>query len=180
MRKLIFLDRDGVLNKNIQEGYVLHVSQFEWLSLALEGLRRLNQPDNVICIVTNQAAVHKGLLKESELHQIHSFILEAVEREKGRIDEIYYCPHTQDEQCSCRKPRSGLLLRGLNQFKNCEQLWMIGDSLDDMRAGKDVGCATILVESPRTLKELSKDPTLIKHADYYVKSLYEASEIIEK
>lgn len=180
MKKLIFLDRDGVINRNVDNGYVLSAAQIEWLPGAIEGLRLLNSPDNQVCIVTNQAAVGKKLLPETALWQIHTFMLDTIHQEKGRIDEVYYCPHTPEEQCCCRKPRAGLLQRGIAQFHGFDRLWMVGDSLDDMRAGREAGCCTILVESPRTLRELKKEPNRVDLADYYVKSLLEAAQIIEK
>ncbi|UUZ92477.1 HAD-IIIA family hydrolase [Paenibacillus sp. P25] len=139
MKKLIFLDRDGVINRNVDDGYVLSTAQIEWLPGAMEGSWRLNRPDNRICIVTNQAAVGKGILPEPDLLHIHRFFLETIREEKGRIDEIYYCPHTPEERCPCRKPRPGLLQQGIAQFGGCGRLWMVGDSLDDMRAGKEAG-----------------------------------------
>ncbi|UUZ81373.1 HAD family hydrolase [Paenibacillus sp. P26] len=180
MKKLIFLDRDGVINRNVDDGYVLSTAQIEWLPGAMEGSRRLNRPDNRICIVTNQAAVGKGILPEPDLLHIHRFFLETIREEKGRIDEIYYCPHTPEERCPCRKPRPGLLQQGIAQFGGRGRLWMVGDSLDDMRAGKEAGRSTILVESPRTLRELRKEPKGRSLADYYVQSLLEAARIIEK
>ena len=112
MFRAIFLDRDGVLIENRSE-YVREWSHVKILPGALEALSRLQ--DYKIIIVTNQSAVGRGLISLEIAHEINNQLIEVIKENKGRIDGIFMCPHTPDDQCSCRKTKPGLLLQAAKE-----------------------------------------------------------------
>ncbi len=144
----VFVDRDGVLNKRVVKGYVKKVSEFEWCPLALASLHLLNQFMCKIFIVTNQAGVGKGIMTLLDLHHIHEKLLQDVNQAGAKIEHIYFCTHTKEENCNCRKPNAGLFIKAAKEYHlDLTKSILIGDSLTDIQAGKKVGCKTILVES---------------------------------
>ena len=146
MARYILLDRDGVMNRKIPNGYVTSWSDFVFLPGALEALRLLNEAGYVSIVVSNQAGVGKGLMTLSRLDQITERFLKKVKAFGGRIHKVYYCTHRKEIRCQCRKPRPGLLLRA-RQENNIEfaETYLVGDSMSDWLAAKRVGCPMIMV-----------------------------------
>jgi D-glycero-D-manno-heptose 1,7-bisphosphate phosphatase len=144
-RGAIFLDRDGVINRN-RPGYVRRWDQFEFLPGALEALRDLAREHLSVLVVSNQSAVGRGLMSSWDLEEINACMLEMVTAAGGRIDGAYYCPHAPQEGCVCRKPAPGLILRAMQRFgldpgRSC----LVGDGVVDMLAAREVGVPSILV-----------------------------------
>jgi D-glycero-D-manno-heptose 1,7-bisphosphate phosphatase len=144
-RGAIFLDRDGVINRN-RPGYVRRWDQFEFLPGALEALRDLAREHLAVLVVSNQSAVGRGLMSSWDLEEINACMLEMVTAAGGRIDGAYYCPHAPQEGCICRKPAPGLLVRAMRRFgvdpgRSC----LVGDGVADMLAARAVGLPAILV-----------------------------------
>lgn len=148
MRRAIFLDRDGVINKKASgDGYVT-----SWQDMViLEGVEKAistgRQAGFGIILVTNQRCVAKGLISEANLHALHDQLRAFLFRRGARLDAIYCCMHEED-RCNCRKPRPGMLLQASKDHTidlSCS--WMIGDSAKDVLAGKSAGCKTALVGS---------------------------------
>lgn len=145
-RRAVFLDRDGVINED-RDDYVKSLSEFEFLPGTRAALRELSGAPFLIVIVTNQPALHRGLMTYSALAEIHDHLLSTVKADGGRIDAVYYCPHTSGENCGCRKPRPGLFLQaaqdlGIDPNNN----YCVGDKLSDLEAGQSVGCQGIWVQ----------------------------------
>lgn len=139
MNKAVFLDRDGVINEN-RSDYVKSIAEFRFLPSAAEAIRLLNEGGFLVVIVTNQSAVNRGLLSKGELENIHQFMLAELSKHGCRIDAIYYCPHTPDEKCSCRKPQPGLLKKAIADLSVDPQVsWLIGDSDADEEAARKAG-----------------------------------------
>lgn len=151
--KLIILDRDGVINYD-SDAYIK--SPEEWIPIpgSLEAIAKLNQAGFKIAVATNQSGVGRGLLTETTLMAIHEKMEQALAKEGGHIDAIFYCPHTPDDQCSCRKPKPGLFYAIANHF-NCSlaNVPAIGDSLRDVEAALQAGCKPILVQTGKTIDE---------------------------
>jgi len=147
VRRAVFLDRDGVLNERAQEhDYVRSAAQFRWLPGAAEAVGRLCRAGFVTVVVSNQRGVARGLMPEQTLYEIEAIMQRDLAAVGGRIDAFYYCLHDLDEQCDCRKPRPGLLLRGADELGlDLTRSIVIGDSLSDVEAGRAAGCSTILV-----------------------------------
>ena len=165
----LFLDRDGVINKKIENGYVLNVYMFEFIEGALEALSILANIFNRIIIVTNQRGIGKGLMSEKDLENIHNYMLKKVVQARGRIDAIFYCPHDYEkEQCNCRKPKIGMALKAKEIFPEIDfrKTIVVGDSLSDMEFAIGIGGIGVYVGKNMTnnlnflrfenLKEMAK------------------------
>ncbi|HEX8931615.1 MAG TPA: HAD family hydrolase [Patescibacteria group bacterium] len=158
--KIIFLDRDGVINKKPpQAHYVTKWNEFIFLPGALEGLQFLTQNGYDIFIVTNQPGIARGVMTEKDMQEINERFLTRCKEEGITIKKIYYCPHGWDDGCACRKPRPGMLFQAAKDFKfDVTQALFIGDDPRDKEAGDAAGCTTILIEPDGNLfKTLSKN-----------------------
>jgi len=161
MKKAVFLDRDGVINRKAPEGhYVTRWEEMEFLPGVADAIGRLNHADYLVIIVSNQRCVAKGLITTDELESLHERMRHELEAAGARIDAIYYCPHDYQPACACRKPHPGMLLDAARAFAvNLDESWMIGDSAHDIEAGKKAGCKTVrLTESGRVTEG---DPTVV-------------------
>lgn len=140
-RRAVFIDRDGVLNRLIIQGYVRHPDELEVIPQALEGLRRLAEDsDYQLVLFTNQSVVGRGDITRSQLNQIHDHLLELIEAAGGRLDLLQICPHAPFLQCDCRKPRPGMLYEAAELLDlDLGQCWVVGDSVRDMQAGRAAG-----------------------------------------
>jgi D-glycero-D-manno-heptose 1,7-bisphosphate phosphatase len=143
----VFLDRDGVINRRIEDGYVMRLSEFEFLPDTIPGLRALTGLGKPIIVVSNQAGVAKGLVKLRSLEQITTWFVGEIVAGGGRIDAVYYCPHAPAENCQCRKPKPGLFLQAASDFGvDLRQSVMIGDTVSDAEAATAAGVRPLLVE----------------------------------
>jgi D-glycero-D-manno-heptose 1,7-bisphosphate phosphatase len=152
----IFMDRDGVLIEN-QSDYVKTWSEVEVYSTALQALADISFSQYKIVVVTNQAAVAKGLTTLDEVNRIHRHLRSDVESAGGRIDAFYVCPHQPEDGCECRKPKPGMLFRASREMDiDLAQSIMIGDALSDLQAGKAAGVKTrILLMSGRGKEQIA-------------------------
>jgi len=139
-RIAVFLDRDGVINRRIEGGYVRRWEEFELIPGALQAITALHRAGYLVLIVTNQRGVARGLVDETELSRMHGRLTEVAKRAGGQIDAVYVCPHEADT-CDCRKPAPGLIWRALADHAgvDVERSHMVGDSMADLEAGHSVG-----------------------------------------
>ena len=153
MQKVVFLDRDGVLNKN-KDDYVKHISELEIFPFISESIKKLQSVGFKIIVITNQSAINRGLITEKHLNEIHEKIQSFLIQHNAKIDYFYYCPHTPTENCSCRKPKSGLLLKAIDDFSiDVNNSWFIGDRDSDIQAGQSVGCKTLKIQNNFNLEK---------------------------
>jgi len=142
----VFLDRDGVLNKRIGGGYVTHWSEFVLLPGVLGALRQLRRLGFQLVIVSNQAAVSKGLLPWEALAGITRMSLDRFRRAGGGIDAAFFCLHQPSDSCDCRKPSPGLLRESSRWLKiDFKESFLIGDSPADIVAGAAMNCKTVFL-----------------------------------
>lgn len=143
----LFLDRDGVLNRKIEGGYVLHPSMLEILPGVSRALGVLAARFRNIVIVSNQRGIARGLMTQEDLARVNSRLLEAIGGEGGRIDAIFVCPHDLRDRCDCRKPGIGLALRAKAQIPGIafERSVLVGDSDTDIAMGKALGMFTVRI-----------------------------------
>ena len=154
-RPAVFLDRDGVLNRDMDKAP--RAENFELLPGVSEAVRLLNQSDYLSIVVTNQPMIAKGFVTFHDVDEVHKRLETELGNEKAYLDGIYFCPHHPEKgfpgevaelkiDCGCRKPKPGMLLRAREDFNiDLQSSWMIGDRDSDMQAGKNAGCHTILV-----------------------------------
>lgn len=146
-KPVIILDRDGVINQD-SDAYVKSVD--EWIPLpgSIKAIAALSKAGFQVFIATNQSGIARGYYDDAELQAMHQKMLDLVHAEGGEIQGIEYCPHGPQDDCSCRKPKSGMIEaieRSLNMDFTEQPAIMVGDSLRDLQAGKARGCAPVLV-----------------------------------
>lgn len=154
-RKAIFLDRDGVLNKEIGD-YVCRFEDFELLD-NFEALKALQDKGYLLIVATNQGGLAKGWYTEDDLSQMHNHLLSSYSAAGVKITDIFYCPHHPNftGDCDCRKPKPGLLLRGIEKYNlDASKSYFIGDRERDIEAGTAAGVKGILIDSNQPIKEI--------------------------
>lgn len=182
MNKAVFLDRDGVINKEVD--VLRSLKQLRLLPGDAQAIGQLNKLSFLIIVVTNQPVIARGWLAEEEVDAIHNVLIKRLVQKGARIDAIYYCPHHPNANlkkyrcnCRCRKPNIGLIKKAVKKFKiNVKKSFMIGDSTRDILAGKRAGLKTILVKTGYG----GKDGKYSVKPDFVSKNLMEAVSIIKK
>jgi D-glycero-D-manno-heptose 1,7-bisphosphate phosphatase len=172
MKRAVFLDRDGVINRRVAEGeYVTRWEDFHFLPGVAEAISLLDRAGWSVIVISNQRCVAKGLLTIAELEAIHQKMLEELAKSGAKLGGIYYCPHDKEPSCLCRKPFPGMLLTAAHEHQiDLTSSWMIGDSESDIEAGKRAGCSTLRI--------IPDPPGENEGADCFARSLLEASERI--
>jgi D-glycero-D-manno-heptose 1,7-bisphosphate phosphatase len=134
----LFVDRDGVLNRRIEGGYVRSWAEFEWLPGALAALVTLSHWAPHVVVVTNQQGVGKGLMTHADLDTVHVRMRNQVVAAGGRIDAVLSCTHLAGVRCRCRKPRPGLAEQWLSARPHLdpEKCVVVGDSWSDIAMGR--------------------------------------------
>ncbi len=148
LKSTVFLDRDGVINRDSPD-YIKSWKEFEFIPGSIDAIADLTCRGYSIFIISNQSAVGRQLASRSEIDQIFNNMRQTVESEGGRITDIFYCPHRPEDQCECRKPKPGLIFQARQKYNiDLSTAVMVGDSLTDIECAKNAGCGyTILVES---------------------------------
>jgi len=173
--RAVFLDRDGVIIS--EKDFIINPEQFEFIPGSLEALKRI-PPDCLKIIISNQSGVGRGFFRAEQVEAFNRFLLAEIKKKGASIDEIYYCPHTREDDCECRKPKTLLFESAKRQYNiDYAKSWMIGDKSSDIQAGKNIGAMTILVLTGYGGKEHGNSDVV---ADYTVNNLYEAVEIIRE
>lgn len=158
-KKVIFLDRDGVINKRPPKAdYVKNWQEFEFLPGAIEALEILCQKDYQIFVITNQPGIARGIIRKEDLDLIHQKMKEELKKQGVEIKGIYCCLHGWDEGCECRKPKPGLLFLAAREHNlDLNKVVFIGDDERDIQAGQAAGCKTILLDRGKSLLEIVKN-----------------------
>lgn len=145
--KLIILDRDGVINHD-REDFVKSADECVPIEGSIEAIARLNKAGFTVVIATNQSGLAKEKFDLEDLEAMHEKITGLVEEQGGEIGAIFYCPHQDEDNCKCRKPKPGLLDAIEAEFNtSVESCYFVGDSLRDLQAGLQKGCKPILVQT---------------------------------
>lgn len=165
--KIIFLDRDGVINKKAPEhDYIKTWNEFKFLAGVYKAINIFNNAGYKVIVVTNQRGVARKLMSMSDLNNIHINMCSELTNKNAKIDDIFVCPHDKGE-CNCRKPQIGLFLQAEKKYQvSKKESFMIGDSKTDIEAGKSYGIKTIAINTD----DLG--------ADYRFENLYEAAIFI--
>ncbi len=143
--KLIILDRDGVINHDSDE-FIKSPAEWTPIDGSLEAIARLNQAGYRVAVATNQSGIARRLFDMVALNAIHQKLHLRAQHVGARIDAIFYCPHSADDACDCRKPKAGLLQEIARRFDTSLQgVPSVGDSLRDLQAGVEAGCLPYLV-----------------------------------
>ncbi|MDO8492259.1 MAG: HAD-IIIA family hydrolase, partial [bacterium] len=157
-RKVIFLDRDGVINKKPPKAdYVKKWEEFEFLPGSTEAIRTLNENGYEIFIISNQPGIARGMMSREDLDFIHQNMIKELRGGGANIGDIYCCLHGWNDGCECRKPKPGLLFQAAREHHiDLTKAIFIGDDSRDIEAGIAAGCKTVLVSSNSSLLDVVK------------------------
>jgi len=154
--KLIILDRDGVINHDSDQ-FIKSPEEWKPLPGSLEAIARLNQAGYRVVVATNQSGVGRGLFDMPTLNAIHEKMHKACAQAGGRIDAVFFCPHTADSECECRKPKSGMIKEIAERYgMDLQGVPSVGDSLRDLEASAGLGAQPILVLTGKGQKTQAK------------------------
>ena len=179
--KVIFIDRDGVINKDpggwTEHSYVTRWEDFHFLGGAFDALALFKKSGFKVVIISNQAGVGKNFFSREDLDRVTVKMLESIHKRGGEIENVYYCMHKKEDNCDCRKPKTGMLEDAIKIYEvKPHETYFVGDSIVDVEAGAKLGIETVLVLSGKTsLEESRKWP--IK-PDHVFKDLLEAARWI--
>lgn len=158
--RLIILDRDGVINED-SDDYIKSPDEFIPISGSLEAIARLTQAGYTVAVATNQSGVGRGLFDVATLEAMHVKLATLLAPLGGKVDKIFYCPHTPDDQCDCRKPKAGLMQAiAMHYAVSLVGVPAIGDSLRDLQAARAVGARPILVRTGKGMRTLAQGSEL--------------------
>jgi D-glycero-D-manno-heptose 1,7-bisphosphate phosphatase len=170
--KTIFLDRDGVINKEVN--YLSKIDDFEFIEGVFEACMYFQDLDYKIIIVTNQSGIFRGLYSLTDYKLVTNWMLKQLKKNGIQILDIFYCPHSPTSNCKCRKPKPGMLIKARNKHKiDMKKSWLIGDKENDIIAANNAGIKnTILVKSGHKINESQSN------AKYILNSIYQSSQVI--
>jgi D-glycero-D-manno-heptose 1,7-bisphosphate phosphatase len=183
MIKALFIDRDGVINKDpggwTKTNYVTNWKDFHFVPGTLQALKILKEKDIKAIIASNQGGVNKGLYTRAELSKVNSLMLKEIEKSGGAIEEVFYCIHKDEDNCECRKPKPGMLESAARKHGiDPKTTYFIGDAPKDIMAGKRIGCGTILVLSGKSSRKDIEGWQ--EKPDHVFKDLLEAVKFLTK
>lgn len=179
-KKTVFLDRDGTINKKV--GYLSSSDQISFLPTITESVRKLNDKNFVVIVITNQPVVAKGLATEKDVKSINNTLVSMLNKEHAYINAIYSCPHHPHADmkeyrvaCECRKPKLAMFNQATKDFNiDLGNSYIIGDTTRDIMAGKNLGIPTFLVGTG----DEKNDKIFPIVPDYKCKKFSDAADII--
>jgi len=153
--KLIILDRDGVINFDSDQ-FIKHPDEWKPIPGSLDAIARLTREGWRVVVATNQSGLARGLFEMATLNAIHAKMHKAVMVAGGRIEAVFYCPHSAEMECGCRKPKSGMYLEISTRYaSDLKEVPVVGDSLRDLLSAREVGAKPLLVKSGKGVKTLA-------------------------
>lgn len=170
--KAIFFDRDGVVNQRIFGDYIKYVDEFVFKNDFLDLFEYISDTDVITLLVTNQQGIGKGIMTTEMLDLVHIYMQSELQLKCGKnFDKIYFCPDLVGSDSNCRKPKPGMIVQGLKDYKiDPQEAIMIGDSISDVVAGKKAGLITFLIGNPNSKK--------IPEADYIFRDLHDVKQFL--
>ena len=180
--KLVILDRDGTINHE-RDDYIKSADEWVPLPGAIEAIARLNHAGWHVVVATNQSGIGRGLFDMAAMNAMHAKMHQMLARHGGRVDAVFFCPHTPEDMCTCRKPQPGLFKMIGERFGVAlEEVPMVGDLPRDVLAAQSVGCEphlvrtgqaaamteSELVDLRRQVPDLTIHPDLSAFADFLI------------
>jgi len=174
MQKVIFLDRDGVINR--EKDYLYKVDEFEFIDGVFSALQYLQKLGYKLIIITNQSGIGRGYYTLEQYNILTIWMKEQFEQKEIDILEVYCCPHTPDENCLCRKPNIGMIQQATKIIEiDYEHSWLIGDKSSDIQTAINANIKnTVQVRSGHTFDETNSK------ANYIIDSLKDIADIIKE
>ncbi|MCF7792819.1 MAG: HAD family hydrolase [Candidatus Cloacimonetes bacterium] len=188
MKKAVFLDRDGTINSD-ENGYINKPEDFELYEFTAEAIRKLNEMDFLVFVITNQSGIARGFYTENEMNKIHQKMLKELQKHNAEITEIFHSPYHKDGKIAPftidhedRKPGLGMFKKACEKYNfSIKESYMIGDKYADIEFGKKAGLTTILVRTGYGEKEFLENRKNWKYKpDFIAEHLLHAVLLIEK
>jgi len=169
--KVFFIDRDGVINKEI--GYLHEIAKFEFIDGVIEALKYIQNKGFKIIVITNQSGIGRGMYSREKFLELNKWMIDFLSTQGVKILDVFYCPHSPEERCTCRKPLPGMFLEAIKKYDiDIEMSWSIGDKETDIQAAKSSGISnTILVKSGHKINERNS------RASYILESIYDVMNL---
>lgn len=149
----VFLDRDGVINVDSSD-YIKTESEFEFIPKSPEAIALLTQNGFNVIVITNQSLIGRKMISQKTLDTIFKKMTDGIKKTGGDITDIFFCPHSPQDNCSCRKPKPGLILKAQKKYGiDLDKSFMVGDSAKDIECARNAGCAkAVLVKTGNGVK----------------------------
>ncbi|MBU1064914.1 HAD-IIIA family hydrolase [bacterium] len=177
--KAVFLDRDGTLNADSVH-YIKSVEEFHLFEFTADALLILTRLGYKNILITNQSALGRDMITVKEFENIHLNLKTAIRRAGAEIHGIYYCPHLPEDNCDCRKPKTGNLKKAIRDFNiDISKSFFIGDSFKDIQTGAAAGCRTIFVRTGVDSPAIKTIESWKPRPDFITENLLEAAQLIE-
>jgi len=159
--KTIFLDRDGVVNKEVD--YLYKIDDFKFIDGVFDACLFFQGLNYKIIIISNQSGIGRGFYSDKDYHILTNWMIERFKANGVSILDTYYCPHLPNSSCNCRKPKAGMFYEAIDQYDiDLEMSWMIGDKETDIKAANLAGIEnTILVRSGHSINERNSNAKYI-------------------
>jgi D-glycero-D-manno-heptose 1,7-bisphosphate phosphatase len=176
---VVFLDRDGVINQDSPH-YVKHPSEFYFISGSRQAVALLNRHGFDIILITNQSMIGRKMATPQTLDRIFDKMRRGIAAAGGRILDIFFCPHTPNAKCDCRKPLPGLIFQARDRYDiDLSRSLMVGDSVKDIQAARNAGCGkTVLVATGNGRQAFQELSALGTPPDHYAGNLLAAARWI--
>lgn len=166
------LDRDGTLS--VEKGYLCDPAELELIPGVLEGLKVLQKQGFGLVVISNQSGIGRGIVSRDVVEAVNARLRELLERQGVRLDGIYYCPHSPEQNCGCRKPSPMMIYQAARDLNfNPAESFVVGDKCSDVEMGKRANAVTILV-----LTGYGKQQPMQDRADFVAEDLRQAAAII--
>ncbi|MBA5248710.1 MAG: D-glycero-beta-D-manno-heptose 1,7-bisphosphate 7-phosphatase [Gammaproteobacteria bacterium] len=169
--KVIFLDRDGVVNQEV--GYLHKIKDFVFIDGVFSACQAFQKLDFKIIIITNQSGIARGYYQHSDFDKLNIWMINKFKQNKVDILAVFYCPHAPEDGCDCRKPKAGMFIKAQKKHGiNMSNSWMIGDKENDITAANTAGIKnTILVRSGHKINEKQSNARFILDSIHQSKTI---------
>lgn len=172
--KTIFLDRDGIINKEVN--YLYKIEEFEFIDGIFDSCRFLINLGYKIIIITNQSGIERGYYSERDYQKLTQWMLSKFDEKNIKILDIFHCPHGPDSTCFCRKPKPGMFLEAQSKYNiKMNESWMIGDNETDILAANSAGIGKTILLTGNHKKLIAESKS-----DFFINSIKELRKVIRK
>ena len=177
--KVVFLDRDGVINLDSSD-YITSWSEFKFIPRSIEAIKALTFKGFNVIVITNQSVINRNMVSGKGLEHIHASMKNEVKSKGGLIKDIFFCPHIPEDNCDCRKPKPGLIFQAQKAYSiDLKDAVMVGDSAKDIECARNAGCGkAVLVKTGNGAKAEKTLSEKKIYPDYIAQDLYEAVQWI--
>jgi D-glycero-D-manno-heptose 1,7-bisphosphate phosphatase len=179
LENVVFLDRDGTINRDASD-YIKNRSEFVFLPRSRDAIKELTANGLTCIVITNQSAVSRKLISKNELVLVHQMMRRQIESSGGRIKDVFFCPHRPEDNCTCRKPRPGLIHQAQQKYGiDLTTAVMVGDSAKDIECARNAGCRCSVLVKTGDYREAEKQLRRKGHfPDFVAEDLLDAARWI--